>query len=863
MSTKTQIGAVIGIEGGSAYLKTIRQLTEYTKLFESDMKALTSSFDANEKSIKNLKDQKNALLKIIQSENDKLVNQKQMMENINKAASDVRVSDEKWATAQRTVQTEINNTTANINLLRQELEKLNEENALTLVADAWANASSKTGEVLKSIGDTMTRYITLPIVGGMAASAKSAMDWESAFNGVRKTVDASEEQFEALEKSIKNIALETGTSSRELAGIAEAGGQLNVPIDRMEEFVRTIEALAISTNLTSDEAATNLARIMNITGDTWDNFSKIGDVIVHLGNNTATTEEEIVQLANRMASAAHLAGFATPEIFALSAALSSVGIRAEAGGSTVGQVLTKIQKEFEYFKGDTENNLETIAKVAGMSADEFARSWTEKPAEAFLAFVTGLGNMDEESESLILTLDDLDMTGIRESNMLKALASAQDENKDSTQLLTDALNLANQAWSGLNENGEEWSAMMTEADVRHNESATQFKKLKESVTQLADAFGENLVPVIIPIVDGLTSLIRKFSEMDDSTKNMVLGVGGLIAVSGPVIGLIGNILIWGAKLKAAIGVFTGAAGVGGLTASIAGEGGLVSAITGGKGLISAISGGGGLLSSFVGTGGAIAVFTWAKEVVKKLHDEISVFQNKVDAAGDESEYAKQRLAELGYTWDELGNLVEISNNEINNSTLDMSNVVEDDLLRLRDEARQKMIEAGALMTKAIKDEAPQFQNETYKFVNTGVEEIRNVSGEAFSYGRDFGNNFADGIKSKVSTVISAVSNLASRVRAYLHFSEPDVGPLSDFHTWMPDMMKGLAEGIDANAYLVDNAIANVADKLSLNGNKNNAINYGGVIINLNVPAGANGQQLVNEIETELANRTMRRKAVFG
>ena len=74
------------------------------------------------------------------------------------------------------------------------------------------------------------------------------------------------------------------------------------------------------------------------------------------------------------------------------------------------------------------------------------------------------------------------------------------------------------------------------------------------------------------------------------------------------------------------------------------------------------------------------------------------------------------------------------------------------------------------------------------------------------------------------------------------------------------MMKQMAEGIEDNMYLVDNAIGRVADTLGMGGTTNN---YGGVVINLNVPQGANGQQIVDEIETELANRTLRRKAVFG
>lgn len=856
MATRSQIGAVISIEGGSQYLKTIKSITQYTKEFESEVKALTSSFNDNYKSIGQLKQQKEALQKVIDSETDKLENQKKMMENINKAASDVKVSDEKWAEAQRTVQTDINNTTASINELRKEMEKLNEENTLTLMVDAWENTSNKTGEALKKIGTDLTKYVTVPVVAGFTAAVKAYTDWESAFNGVRKTVDASEPEFEKLEKMIKDVALETGTSSIELASIAEAGGQLNVPIEYMETFIRTIEALAISTNLSSEEAATDLARIMNITGDTWDEFSKLGDVIVHLGNNSATTEGEIVALANRMASAAHLANFSTPEIFALSAALSSVGISAEAGGSTVGQVLTKMQKQFEYFKSGAENKFDRIAEVAGMAADDFAKAWTEKPAEAFLAFITGLGNMDEESESLILTLDELDMTGIRESNMLKALASAQDEDRDSTQLLTDALKLADEAYRGVTDSGEEFSAMMDEADIRHNESAQQFKKLKESLQQLGDAFGKEIVPYLIPLVEGLTDLIKSLADMDEGTKKSIINTLGLAAAFGPVLTAAGSLIIFIAKLKAAFGVLSGSAGIAGATDA---TGKLIGA--------SGSAGNTGLL----GIGGAIK--TTATSILNSLPTiglvgtvGAGVFQT-LDEALDENgkvskeweEQWKETFANYDYDTGQFVYSTQEATDQVEEDMSELVSSVTFDVEQYKEQVGYNFREAAKSMTKSIKDETPKVQSTSYQMVKTGIDEIRDAKNSTYGYGQELASNFADGIESKESWVSRAVSKIASIARSYLHFSEPDVGPLSDFHTWMPDMMEGLAKGIEDNLYLVDRAIGDVASTLS--GGTN--VNYGGVIINLNVPQGANGQQILNEIETELANRTIRRRAVFG
>ena len=66
-------------------------------------------------------------------------------------------------------------------------------------------------------------------------------------------------------------------------------------------------------------------------------------------------------------------------------------------------------------------------------------------------------------------------------------------------------------------------------------------------------------------------------------------------------------------------------------------------------------------------------------------------------------------------------------------------------------------------------------------------------------------NFINGIKSKISAVGEAVSSVAQKAASFLHFSEPDEGPLSNFHTFAPDMMKLFAEGIEDNGDLIDDA----------------------------------------------------------
>ena len=84
----------------------------------------------------------------------------------------------------------------------------------------------------------------------------------------------------------------------------------------------------------------------------------------------------------------------------------------------------------------------------------------------------------------------------------------------------------------------------------------------------------------------------------------------------------------------------------------------------------------------------------------------------------------------------------------------------------------------------------------------------------------------NGIRSKINDVVSAVTNVDDTIRSYLHFSVPDVGPLTDFESWMPDFMSGLAEGI--NKKLITNAISGVAESMQLTMKTDMGVNFDGM-----------------------------------
>src|SRR5690606_33555925 len=183
----------------------------------------------------------------------------------------------------------------------------------------------ETFEAVGKVGKAVTAG-GLAIAGGLGLASKSAIDFESALAGVRKTVDASEAEFAALERGIRDMSKELPASAIEIARVAEAAGQLGIETPHILKFTRVMIDLGEATNMTAETAATSLARFANIVQMPMENIDRLGSTVVALGNNLATTEAEIVEMGLRLAGAGHQIGLTEAQILSLAGALSSVGI---------------------------------------------------------------------------------------------------------------------------------------------------------------------------------------------------------------------------------------------------------------------------------------------------------------------------------------------------------------------------------------------------------------------------------------------------------------------------------------------------------------------------------------------------------
>lgn len=411
------------------------------------------------------------------------------------------------------------------------------------------------GAAFEGAGKSLTKNVTVPIVGLGTMAASAAIDFESAFTGVRKTVNATEEEFDALSKGIKEMSGTMPQSASEIASVMEVAGQLGVRgTDSLLQFTKTMVMLGDATNLSSEDAATSIARVMNIMGTSSEDVSRFGATIVDLGNNFATTESEIVAMTNRLAAGGKLAGLTEPELMALATAMSSVGIEAEAGGTAMTQTFNEIEKAV----ANGGDSLNEFARVSGMTSQEFVTAWQTSPITAIQAFITGLGKLDKSGESAVLVLDELGLTGIRQSNMLKSLGLASD-------LLADSIDTANQAW-------KENTALVNEAETRYGTTESQLLMLRNNAQNLAASFGELLLPMIASLNTLLSNLIEWLSGLSEEQKQTLVDILSVVAALGPVL-LIGGKLI--NTITQIVGLIGGVGGLSGVIAALTGPIGIV------------------------------------------------------------------------------------------------------------------------------------------------------------------------------------------------------------------------------------------------------------------------------------------------
>ena len=363
--------------------------------------------------------------------------------------------------------------------------------------DKGFNQIMKVGKKCFTAISTAAGVASIAIGVATAGAIVAGKDFESAFAGVKKTVDATEAEYEKLKQDILDMSKVIPSSASDIAKVMEIAGQLGIANESLTDFTETMINLGVSTNMAAEEASTYLARFANIMDmagygeDGVSNFERLGSTVVDLGNNFATTEQEIVEIATSLAAAGKLANMSEADIMGMSAAMSSVGLTADSGASSMSRLIMQMQQAVS----EGGNGLAGYAEVVGMTSEQFAELFRTDSAGAVVEFIEGLNRAGEGSYGI---LEDLDLNTIRLRKSFLSLAGADD-------LMSNAITMANDAW-------EENTALAIEAGKRYETVDSQIQIMKNAFSELGIVAYEELREPFVDVIKTVTDKVRDFTD---------------------------------------------------------------------------------------------------------------------------------------------------------------------------------------------------------------------------------------------------------------------------------------------------------------------------------------------------------------
>ena len=715
-----RVGLVFTQEGAVDFKKTLQEVNLELNKNYNQFKLTQAQWDKSTTSTQKLREEQEYLKNAYEIQEDKVKTLKMQL-------SDLENAENKNTTAIKKKRNELTSAEVKLETYNKRIKEIESQlNNTGKKIEEFGTKIENSGKKIESAGKKMSALSTATATA-LIASAKTAIDFESAFTGVEKTVDGTAEQMEELKQGIRDMAKEIPSSTTEISAVAEAAGQLGIKTENILSFSKAMIDLGNSTNLTASEAASQLAKFANIMNMSQTDFDKLGSSIVDLGNHFATTEADIVDMSMRLAGAGKQVGLSEGQVLGLATALSSVGIEAEMGGSAISKAMVKMQNAVEMggiklddvlkktkmslrdlellsannsadFKAlandigmtSTElkqlitagTNLEDFAKISEMTAEQFQKAWKEDAAGALAEFIKGLGNAEDKGESAITMLSEMGLTEVRLRDSLLRAANAGD-------LFNNAIETGTKAW-------EDNTALTNEANKRYDTLKSKITIAVNKLKDMAITLGNKLMPTIEKLVNGFEEWIQKFENLSDEQVDMIVNIGLIVAAIGPLLTIVG-------KLTSTIGGVT--KGIGTVVQAIgAAKGTITSTSTAVNGLTSVFS----AIRSPIGLASiALAGITTAAILFnQESRNSIKV----IEESSKEIENATNKYNEFAKAQDDIAgnNLAEVSN-----------------IQKLTDELK-KLVNANGEVKKGYEDRVSFILTELNKGLGTEYEMTGNI-----------------------------------------------------------------------------------------------------------------------------------------
>ena len=375
------------------------------------------------------------------------------------------------------------------------------------------SSTASSGNNFKKLAGTIGLAATALASFRIGSSAINSFKiFETGLVGVSKTTGLVGADLDIFSKKMKNLSLETPIATAELLELAQAAGQMGVTgAANLEKFAVTIAKLGRASDLSGEMAAKSLARILNVTGESIDSIDTLASVIVSLGNNSAATESEIARMTTEVARATSVFGVTSTQAAGLAAAMSSIGIQAELGGSSVGRTMQVLTDAIEGGK----NKVDEFSLALGINSQELTKAFEVDKVKAFE-----------------LVLEAVAAKGLGAGAALKSVGLGGQEIAKTIIPLSNNMGILNQTLSLANKELMNATALNKEYEATLDTLEGQQAQAINVMEAYAQTIGANLAPAFRDIL----SVFNEFGSTTDEIEQNVEAITNAFIASAGVIG---------------------------------------------------------------------------------------------------------------------------------------------------------------------------------------------------------------------------------------------------------------------------------------------------------------------------------------
>lgn len=434
------------------------------------------------------------------------------------------------------------------------------------------------------------------------------------------------------------------------------------------------------------------------------------------------------------------------------------------------------------------------------------------------------------------------------------LTKAIDSSSDTFAKLADGsvvpLNEALESGQEILETYEGQAAAM--AATMEDNLGGEITKLKSALQELAISFGDLLMPKIREIVAAIQGFVDKLNSMDDAQREQIIRIAAIVAAIGPVLLVIGKVVTGIGSVISMIGKVTAA--LAGISAPVLAAIAVIGLLAGAfvtlyknndefKNKVDTTFAGlkekfaevwegiqpqleelgaafselmdtlepvfeaimdfvGGLLEGVLSAVPSIieAVQSAVEFITEIVQAFIALFNGDFDGFFDHLKGAAEALFNYWKNIFKAG--LDAIVGFFNHFGVDIKAKIQGVVTNIQT--------TWANLLNGAKTYATNIATAIIGGIGKAIDWIKSLPKQAWNWGADLINGIAQGIRDKISSITDAIKSVADVIASYIHFSEPDIGPLSNFHTFMPDMMKEMAKGIDRGMPMLEKAMDTMA-----------------------------------------------------